>query len=426
MVFGWGKKKTEQETIEPQKEKQIKLSEIKGILDDVVLVRTKTIVAEVKSFKKKIESNIGEVLKITNKLKQDDLKADELDKRLQVIVVRGKEEVISTIQNECKVKFSDTVSLDGVLEFNEKTAQILKKIGDVLGKNSKIIHLFAKKYASKLKDILAAMTSIQSEIQELVNNYQKLQNNISEVLSNISLNNELQETLAEKHTRISELKKNAAKYDIKIKELRNEIDKTKTSKEYLDLLKTEKIIDNLESEKNQLKNEINTQFTKISRPLSRYEYVSSFDKPQKQLLEKLVTEPFEVLNLVNKENIVNILLAAKKSVQGGSVSVKDSEKTIANIDETISLLDSYISKILEFSNKKEETEKKLGNFNNKKLETLEKDASKNLSDKQDAESKIQNLEKEILEINQKIPEVIFDIEKKLQTISGTRYKILTN
>jgi len=99
---------------------------------------------------------------------------------------------------------------------------------------------------------------------------------------------------------------------------------------------------------------------------------------------------------------------------------------MANIDETISLLDSYISKILEFSNKKEETEKKLGNFNNKKLETLEKDASKNLSDKQDAESKIQNLEKEILEINQKIPEVIFDIEKKLQTISGTRYKILTN
>src|SRR3989338_21528 len=426
MVFGWGKKKTEQDTIEPQKEKHIKPSEIKGILDDIITVRTKTIIAEVKPFQKKIMFNIDEVLKIVNDLKQDDLKVDDLDKRLHVIVVRGKEEIISTIQNECKVKFSDTVSLDGVLEFNEKAAQILKKIGDVLGKNSKIIHLFAKKYASKLKDILAAMTSIQSEIQELVNNYQKLQNNISEVLSNISLNNELQETLAEKHTRISELKKNAAKYDIKIKELRNEIDKTKTSKEYLDLLKTEKIIDNLESEKNQLKNEINTQFTKISRPLSRYEYVSSFDKPQKQLLEQLVTEPFEVLNPVNKENIVNILLAAKKSVQGGSVSVKDSEKTIANIDETISLLDSYISKILEFSNKKEETEKKLGNFNNKKLETLEKDASKNLSDKQDAESKIQNLEKEILEINQKIPEVIFDIEKKLQTISGTRYKILTN
>src|SRR3989338_6271337 len=273
MVFGWGKKKKEKETIEPQKEKQIKLSEIKGILDDVVLVRTKTIVAEVKPFKKKIESNIGEVLKITNKLKQDDLKADELDKRLQVIVVRGKEEVISTIQNECKVKFSDIVLLDDILEFNEKSAQLLKKIGDVLGKNSKIIHIFAKKYAAKLKDVLAAITSTQSEIQKLVNSHTKLQDDISKVLSNISIINELQKTLAEKHTRISELKKNIEKYESKIKGASDETEKIKASKEYLDFLKTKKIIDNLENEKNQIKDQINTQFTKISRPLSKYKYV---------------------------------------------------------------------------------------------------------------------------------------------------------
>jgi predicted nucleic acid-binding Zn-ribbon protein len=154
--------------------------------------------------------------------------------------------------------------------------------------------------------------------------------------------------------------------------------------------------------------------------------VSSFDKPQKQLLEKLVAEPFEVLNSANKENIVQILLAAKKSVQGGSISVKDHEKTMTNIDETISLLDGYIKKILDFSYKKEEAEKKIGNFNSNKLERLEKDAEKNLSDKQDAESKIQNLKKELAEISQKIPEIVSDIESRLQAISDTKYKILTN
>jgi len=426
MVFGWGKKKTEQDTIAPKKENQIKLTEIKGALDDIALVRAKTIVAEVKSFKKKIESNIDEVLKIANDLKQDNLKVDELDKRLQVIVVRGKAEVISTIQNECKAKFSEITSINDVLEFNEKTAQILKKIGDVLGRNSKIIHIFAKKYASKLKDILAVLTSTQSEIQKLVNNHKKLQDDTTEVLSNISLINELQKTLVEKHTRISEIQKNIEEYEIKIKTNKDEIEKIKTSQEYLDFLKIKKIIDNLENEKNQIKSDINTQFAKISRPLSRYEYVSSFDKPQKQLLEKLVAEPFDVLNTSNKENIIQILLAAKKSVQGGSVSVKDHEKTIANIDETISSLDNYISKILDFSHKKEETEKKVGNFNSNKLERLEKDASKNISDKQDAESKIQNLKKEIQEINQNIPELVSDIENRLQVISDTKYKVLTN
>jgi chromosome segregation ATPase len=426
MVFGWGKKKTEQETIEPKKEKQINLSEIKGVLDDVALIHTKTIIAEVNLLKKQIEPNIAEILKIVNELKQDDLKVDELDKRLQVIVVRGKQEVISTIQNECKTKFFEITSINDVLEFNEKAAQILKKIGDVLGKNSKIIHIFAKKYASKLKDILAILTSIQSEIQKLVNNHKKLQTSTSEVLSNISLIHELQKTVIEKDTRISELQKSIEEYEIKVGTGKAEIEKIRNSQEYLNFLKIKETIDNLENEKNQIKGDINTQFAKISRPLSRYEYVSSFDKPQKQLLEKLVAEPFEVLNSANKENIVQILLAAKKSVQGGSISVKDHEKTMTNIDETISLLDGYIKKILDFSYKKEEAEKKIGNFNSNKLERLEKDAEKNLSDKQDAESKIQNLKKELAEISQKIPEIVSDIESRLQAISDTKYKILTN
>jgi chromosome segregation ATPase len=426
MVFGWGKKKTEQETIEPKKEKQIKLSEIKGILDDASLMRTKTIVSEVKSFKKEIESSIDEVLRIANDLKQDDLKVDELDKRLQVVVIRGKQEVISTIQNECKDKFSEITDIGVVLEFNDKVTQILKKIGDVLGKNSKIIHIFAKKYASKLKDILAVLTSTQSEILKLVANYKKLQSDITEVLSNISTLDDLQKTMREKNTRLDELEKSIAEHETKIKESKDEAEKIKSSQEYLDFLKIKSTIDNLENEKSQIKDHINTQFAKISRPLSRYEYVSSFDKPQKQLLEKLLSDPFDVLNSANKENIVQILLAAKKSVLGGSVSVKDHEKTIANIDDTISSLDGYIIKILEFSRKKEEAEKKVGNFNRIKLETLEKDTAKNLSDKHDAESKIQNIKKEVDEINQKLAEIVSDIGNKLYVISDTKYKVLTN
>lgn len=424
MVFGWGKKKTEkQETSDANKEKSIKLSEIKTTLDDISLLRTQTAVAEVKSFKKKIEANIDEVLKIANQLKQDDLKADEFDKRLQVIVVRGKEEVISTIQNEGKIKFPEIKSYDDVLEFNDKASQTLKKIGDVLGKNSKIIHIFAKKYATKLKDILAILTSDQSEVQKLVNVHLKLQNNIAEVSSKIAQIKELQRTLAEKKNRTEEHKKNIEECDKKIKAYKEEIDKIHSSQEYSEFLKLQKTIDVLENEKNQIKDEINTQFTKISRPLSRYEYVSSFDKPQKQLLEKLVAEPYEVLNSTNKENIVRILQAAKIGVQAGSVSVKDNEKTISNIDETILLLDNHISKIMKLSKKKESTEKNLANFDNQKLESIEKELAKNLSDKRDAELKIQNLVSEISEINKKIPALVTDIEIILRTISDTKYQV---
>lgn len=427
MVFGWAKKKTEkQDQLESKKEKSIKLSEIKDILDDVSSIRVKSTIAEVMLFKKKIENNISEILKIANELKRDNLKVDELDKRLQVIVVRGKEEVISTIQNEGKITFPEIKSYDSVLAFNDKSAQTLKKIGDILGKNSKLIHIFAKKYANKLKDILAILTSDQAVVQNLVNTNKKLQDDISDVLSQIVQIKELEKTLAEKKTRLIELNDNIEAYDGKINAGKLEINKVKSSSDYGNFLKIKQMINNLENEEIQIKNEINTQFTKISKPLSRYVYITSFDKPQKQLLEKLVEEPYGVLNSANKENIIQILYAVKKGVQAGSVSVKDNEKTISNIDETISLIDNYILQILEFSRKKNDSEKKAATFSNEKLDRLEKELSKNMFDKQDAESKIQNLEKETLEINQKIINTIHDIETTLQAISGTKYHLIMN
>jgi len=55
MVFGWGKKKAQ--VVEPEpvihKEKNIQVSEIKPILEEIQSLRTQTIIAEVKSFRKK-------------------------------------------------------------------------------------------------------------------------------------------------------------------------------------------------------------------------------------------------------------------------------------------------------------------------------------------------------------------------------------
>ena len=58
MVFGWGKKKLEENEINvTSKEKHILLSDVSDILEEISSVRTKTIMAEVKTFRNKIDSN---------------------------------------------------------------------------------------------------------------------------------------------------------------------------------------------------------------------------------------------------------------------------------------------------------------------------------------------------------------------------------
>ena len=80
MVFGWGKKKSEKQEPEmaPQK-KQILLSDVPNVVDEIRSIRTKTIIAEVKTFKNKIKPSCETILHIAIDLERDTLNVDNID-----------------------------------------------------------------------------------------------------------------------------------------------------------------------------------------------------------------------------------------------------------------------------------------------------------------------------------------------------------
>ena len=103
MVFGWGKKKNiiENNIDEPEilRNSEITLAEIPKILEDIENLRQKTLIAEIKSFRNKIDSDRKNLLVIANQLKNDDLKTDDMDNHIKIILSRAISEVSSTIQN---------------------------------------------------------------------------------------------------------------------------------------------------------------------------------------------------------------------------------------------------------------------------------------------------------------------------------------
>ena len=100
------RKKNQRELKTIPQEKDIKLEEILKIIEDDKSLRQKTIISEFNSFRAKINPQISELLKIVNDLEKDDLKVDDIDKNLRILVVRGKKQVISTVQREAKNQFS--------------------------------------------------------------------------------------------------------------------------------------------------------------------------------------------------------------------------------------------------------------------------------------------------------------------------------
>jgi DNA repair exonuclease SbcCD ATPase subunit len=422
MVFGWGKKKTQEEHSSNGK-KDLSISEIKPVLEEIQSLRTKTIIVQAKNFRQKIETQLNEIQQIIKELEHDSLNVDEIDKHLEIIVIRGKKQVIDIIKKETGEKLPDIKSYEDVKFLNELVEQLLKRIGDVLGRQSRVIHIFAKKYASKLKEHLAVLNADRSDLQILVDNHSKMNDYIAIIFEKIQRYYESKQLLNESNIRISDLKKMIEQLDKTKESTKQTIANLKSGKEYSKYLETQKTLDSLSYEKNQIKNSIDVQFTKISRPLSRYEYVSSLEKPQKILLEKLVVNPYDVLTLENKDDIIKILSSVRKGIEVGSISVKDFEKSLTSIDETIKHLDGFISQIVQYNKKKNELENELDSFNTKELTQKENLLIKTNTDRLDAESKIEKLENEISEIRLKLPQLISNIEDNLQKVSSKKYQV---
>ena len=427
MVFGWGKKKqiVEEkigESVSPT-HKNTNLENIPNIIQDITNLRQKTLIAEVKSFQKRIESDRKTLLSIADQLRKDNLSTKDMDPHLVILVNRGKKEVISSIQNEFQVKFSEIDSFERVLDFQRNSSRGIKKVGDMLGKHSRVIHIFAKKYAKKLKDDLQTLTDNLTEVNTLISNYdsnQELLNSVKSILTDFADAKKDIVKQERRKSQLEELAKNEKQNKINFTKL---IDEMKSSSQYKEFQDIQNKLILISEEEKTIKNEIEEQFIKISRPLNKYVYVSSLDKPLKMMIESLASSPYDVLTITNKSGIDTILNSVRSGIESGSVSVKDIEKSKEAINKIQNLIPTLIKQKLEFTKKISNLSESLNIFDNNKFLKLASDLEKSNFNMSDIESKISIIQKQIESTKNQIHDMISKLELNLKQASSIHYKI---
>ena len=424
MVFGWGKKKEVEKSVEeiPQN-KDILLSDVTKIVDDLYHLRTSQTISEIKDLRNQTAPLIDDLINIGNVLEKDSLNVDDIDKHLAIIVVRGKKQVIEMIKKGV-VSLPEISTINDAEKLNSSLNQILKKVGDVLGRQTRVIHIFAKKYANQLKENLEVMNDNHSEIQKILENFEFTKSTsvkISDLLNRIET---LKSSRIEKTQKIIETKKIIVSLQEKISSIHDSIEEIKSSDNYKKYLDLKNELELFISQKSKIENTINTQFTKISRPLSRYEYSSSLDKDQKNILNLLVNDTFNALIPQNKDSIITILENIRKGISSGSISVKDVDRMLLQITETEESIDGFVKQVSEYFDQYNTLQNNMNSLKPDTLDSLEREFAKNTSFKQDSELKSETFQGEIDDADSKLPQLVTEIEGKLRVFSNTKYTIL--
>ena len=427
MVFGWGKKKKVEyeESIEPihAVSQIISLDGISNVLDDIVILRKKTLAAEIKSHRNRIDPQREVLLKIANELSEDELNPDELDPHFQIMVNRGKKEVISSIKKEFANPFPEINSSDDVMRFKKASSSGINKVGDMLGKHSRVIHIFAAKYAKKLTDDLRSLTENLKEVDELINNFSQTENHVKTILELLESRKKTLEKISKQDVRIDELSELINEKKKQIEESKKIIHDIENSSDYKKHLNMKSELINYDSEEKQIRHKIDDEFTKISRPLGKFVHISSHNKEIKVLTAKLVSTPYDVLDECNLSGIKSIFDSILVGIDSGSVSVKDVSKSKESINEIRSILPSLINTKAKFETKKHELSTNLENFDLTFLQNAENELKREEVNVADISLKLQSFEDENLGLTNSLPAILHEIETNLKDVTSISYAI---
>ena len=423
MVFGWGKKKQVEEPVERKRVNQdIELSEVPQIINDLRKLRESQTISEIKNLRNDTAPLIDDLMKIGIVLEKDDLNIDDIDKHLAIIVVRGKKQVIDILKKDVKTLIQVS-TMDDAKKLDYFLTQLLKKVGDVLGRQTRVIHIFAKKYANQLTTNLKIMNENSDNITKLLKHFDSTQSSFDEIDEMLNKIESLKQDHVDKTKRNAEIQDNLKSLQEKNISLQKSLDEIHASENYKNYVSLQNKLNDFIKQKSKIKSEIDTQFTKISRPLGRYAYASSLDKEQTRILSTLVDNPFDALISDNLDSIILILENIRKGISSGSISVKDTEKTLSQLTETEESLDGFIKKVSEYSTVFDSMEADLKNLKPQNLTSTENDISKTIDSENDARQKSKTILSEISEIESQIPQFTSKIESKLKIFSSTRYTI---
>ena len=427
MVFGWGKKKKVEyeEFIEPAHSVSqiISLVDIPKVLDDIVILRKKTLTAEIKSHRNRIDPQREVLLKIANELLEDELNSDDLDPHFQIMVNRGKKEVISSIKKEFVNPFPEINSSDDVIRFKKASSSGINKVGDMLGKHSRVIHIFAKKYAKKFTNDLKELTENLKEVDELIDNFTATENTVQTINELLSSRKKTLEKLSKQNSRMNELKSSINEKKQQIEESKKIIHDIENSLDYKNYLDMKSELINYDSEEKQIHHKIDDEFTKISRPLGKFVHISSHDKEIKDLTAKLASTPYDVLDDSNLSGINSIFDSIIIGINSGSVSVKDVSKSKESINEIRNTLPSLINTKAKFETKKQELSTNLENFDLTSLQNAENELKREEDNVSDISSKLKSFEDENLELTNSLPTILHQIETNLKDVTSISYAI---
>ncbi|MBV9177340.1 MAG: hypothetical protein JO297_09900 [Nitrososphaeraceae archaeon] len=394
------------------------ISEALELLQHIESERINTLASNLSPIKESVVKSLGSIERIVNNLERDDVKLEEV--RFKSIVENSKRTVVSSLRREASSNLPMLESIHEVKKFKEKLGSIIDRIGEVSSSHSRVMNVFMKKYAGKLKGEFETLSSLLEKVKSVTSEFEEENSVIVECISLLNMLSQKIESAKAREEKIESTWRQVETLKHDRDQLKNQLISLENSNQFKKSYRNLEEIDATEKEVQEFHREILDLYSHVSRAFTRYSYGMTKDALAR--LRVLTEEPWKIFD-ADFSAYSSLLFEIQKAVNSGKIRLKDTEKIVYYMDIILNSLPEhqrrakginrklhvlYENKDLVVAKKSIELKYEIGNSDNQ-LEELE--------------ILLDQLKQEVRENNSEREHMIGQIEGYLSQITRKKYSL---
>ena len=314
----------------------LSIQQAQNLLRDIESAKVQELASRLVPVKESATVSLKEIAGLAKQMENEKIKLEDLEQRHKSVIENSRKTVVSSLKRDASTEFQLPQSVNDAKKFKEKFEAMMNRIGEVTGSHSKVLNVFMKKHANKLKDEFETLSKLLNEIKSTMSDFDQKRAPI--VKCGGVLNTASQKVASIKLTEAS-----VQNFEIEIKNTETELEQLKLelsalrgSAEFDQAASIVHQIEEAESQEEQLREKMVDLFSRISRAFTKYSY--NITKETEARLNVLSEEPWKLLYEADISPYSSLLLEIRKSIDSGKLQLKDSDKVLNHLDVIVQSL----------------------------------------------------------------------------------------
>lgn len=334
--FGLFKKKkgdeplSEQSAVSQQEAKSLSIKDAQVLLQELEAASVKAMSSRLSPIKSSADQSLKTIEALASDLEHEKIKLVDLEQRYKSLVENSRKTIVGTLRRESATVLELPESVSDMRKFKDKFEVLLKRLGEVSGSHSKVLNNFMKKHASKMRGEIESLQELYKESKSMISKFD--QDRLPIVKCNGILNTSSQKvaSIQASASSIDSMQSEISSYDQELEGLNSALELLKNSPGYQAAELISRDLQNVEGQREELRNKTLELFSHASRAFTKYSYGVS--KETEARLNLMSVEPWRLLEMQDASEYVSLISEVRKSVSSGNIQLKDSEKVVSYID----------------------------------------------------------------------------------------------